>query len=68
VKVGDLVQWASPFMRDYPDEGPLLVLDVNPPTMIGNSNAFFVRVVSVPSGWTRTIDMTELELVSSQDH
>ena len=68
MKVGDLVQWASPFMKDYPDEAPLLVLDVNPPTFLGNTNSFFVRVVSLPSGWTRTIDVTELEIVSAHDH
>jgi hypothetical protein len=68
MKVGDLVQWISPFMKGYPDETPLLVLDVNPPTTLGAENEPFVRVVSIPSGWVRTIDVSDLELVSSQDH
>ena len=68
MKVGDLVQWTSPFMKGYPDETPLLVLDVNPPTTLGDESESFVRVVSIPSGWMRTIDVVDLELVSSQDH
>jgi hypothetical protein len=55
-------------MKGYPDETPLLVLDVNPPTTLGAENEPFVRVVSIPSGWVRTIDVSDLELVSSQDH
>ncbi len=55
-------------MKGYPDEIPLIILDVKPPSTLGVSSAVFVRVVSIPSGWTRTIDVDELELVSSQDH
>ena len=68
MQVGDLVQWISPFMKGYPDETPLLVLDVDPPTTLGDKNESFVRVVSIPSGWARTIDVSDLELVSSRDH
>jgi hypothetical protein len=68
MKVGDLVEWRSHLMKGYPDEIPLIVLDLNPPSTLGISSAVVVRVVSIPSGWTRTIDVDELKIISSQDH
>ena len=59
MKVGDLLCWKSQFVRAYPDETPMVVIEVY------SGLNHDVRVVRPPSGWTDWISVDELFLVSS---
>jgi len=51
-------------MKGHPDDALLVVIEIMPLL----ASEAHVRVASPLSGWTRTVRVADLKVISSQDH